>query len=131
MFLRCSLLSPILSPSVLSPISPGPGVLLRGPYSVLCSSAISRVGCQRLRTWYRGLALVHPLPCGVSGFTQPDAHPGPCGKHLAVLLHLPAPEHRNSGRMQALSLPPLSRHSQPCTVSLFCFCFHDLSIDER
>ena len=30
----------------------------RGPYSVLGSSAVSSVGCQRLRTWYQGLPLV-------------------------------------------------------------------------
>ena len=51
-----------------------------GPYSVLSSSAISSVGCQRLTTWYLGLPLVHYPPCGVSGLTQPDAHPGLCGK---------------------------------------------------
>jgi hypothetical protein len=60
------------------------------PYSVLSSSAVSSLGCQRLRTWYQGLPLVHPRPCGVSGFTQPDAHPRPSGKYSAVLLHLPA-----------------------------------------
>jgi hypothetical protein len=40
------------------------------PVKLLC------VGCQRLRTWYWWLPFVHPLPCGVSGFTQPDAHLG-------------------------------------------------------
>jgi hypothetical protein len=68
-------------------VSPGPPW---GPYSVPSSSAVSSMGCQRLRTWYQGLSLVHHLPCGVSGFTQPDAHQGPRGKRLAVLLSLPA-----------------------------------------
>ena len=48
-----------LSPSALFPCLPGL-VLLRGPYSVLSSSAISSVGCSRLRTWFWGLPLVHP-----------------------------------------------------------------------
>ena len=61
-----------------------------GPYSVLSASAVSRVGCRRLRTWYRGLLLVHHPPSGVSGLTQPDAHLGLRGKHPAVLPHMPA-----------------------------------------
>jgi hypothetical protein len=56
-------------------LSPGPSVTW-DPYSVLSSSAISSIGCRRLRTWYRGCSLSTPLPCGVSSFTQPDA-PGP------------------------------------------------------
>ena len=35
-------------------------VLLRGPYSVLSSSAVSSMGCQRLRTWYGGCPLSIP-----------------------------------------------------------------------
>jgi hypothetical protein len=61
----------------------------------------------------QGLPLVHPLPpqpppSEVSGFIQPDAHPGPSGKHLAVLPTSTCPEHRNSGQTQALSLPTSS-----------------------
>ena len=37
----------------------------QGPYSVLSSSAVSSVGCQRLRTWYQGLPLVHPYHVGL------------------------------------------------------------------
>ena len=82
-------------------------VLPRGPYSVLSSSAISSMGCQRLRTWYQGLPLVHPLPCGVSGFTQPDAHPGLHGKHPAILRRLPAQSTGTLAR-RGLCLFPLS-----------------------
>ena len=53
----------------------------QGPYSVLSFSTISSVGSQRLRTWYQGLPFVHPPPCGVSGFTQPDAHP----EHVEII----------------------------------------------
>jgi hypothetical protein len=61
------------------PFSPGAKCC---PGPLFCSQliAVSSVGCQRLRTWYLGLPLVHHLPCGVSGLTQLDAHPGPCGK---------------------------------------------------
>jgi hypothetical protein len=52
----------------------------QGPYSVLSSSVVSRVGCQRLGTWCLELPLVHHLPSGVSGFTQPDTHPRPYGR---------------------------------------------------
>ena len=34
------------------------------PYSVLSSSAISRMGCQRLRTWYGGCPLSTPCHVG-------------------------------------------------------------------
>jgi hypothetical protein len=57
-----------LSPSGLSPITPGLRVSPWGP-------------------WYWGLPLVHPLSSGVSGL---DAHPGPSGKCLAALPCLPA-----------------------------------------
>ena len=77
-----------LSPCPL-PLSPG-RVPPQGPYSVLSSSALSSVGCQKLRTWYLGLPLVHHPLCGVSGLTQPDAHLGPHGKHSSGLCHLPA-----------------------------------------
>ena len=35
-------------------------------------------------------ALVHHPPSWVRAFPRPDSHPGPCGKHPAVLLLLPA-----------------------------------------
>jgi hypothetical protein len=83
-----------------------------GPLSVLSSSTISSMGRQRLRTWFLGLPLVHHPPCGVSGLTQPDAHLGPCGKHVAVLL--PA---QITGTLAGCGLPPtplFPTHSQPC-----------------
>ena len=59
-------LSPAWEPLFLCPlpISLGPIVSPWGPSSVLSSSAVSSMGCQRLRTWYRGLPLVHPQLCG-------------------------------------------------------------------
>ena len=51
-------LLPAWEPLSLCPLpeSPGPRVSPWSPYSVLSSSAVSSVGCQRLRTWYRGAA---------------------------------------------------------------------------
>ena len=74
------------------------------------------MGCQRLRTWYQGLPLVHPPLCGVSGFTQPDAHPGLHGKYLAVLQCLPGLPTLELWQ-DVGSLPPLS----PYTHSLIFF----------
>ena len=101
------------SPPTVSSFHPRVQVLPQGPYSVLSSSAISSVGCQRLRTWYLGLPLVHHPPCGVSGLTQPDAHPGPSGKCPAALPASACPEHWNSGRTWVFS------HSlySPCPLS--------------
>jgi hypothetical protein len=89
-------LLPVWEPSstpsspALSFLWPWGSVPPQGPHSVLSSSAVSRVGCQRLGTWCLELPLVHHLPSGVSGFTQPDTHPRPYGKHPAVFPHLPA-----------------------------------------
>jgi hypothetical protein len=80
----------------------------RGPYSVLSSSAVSSVGCQTLRTWYRGLPLVHPMLCGVSGFP-----PRAVWKASSSPPTSTRPDHRNSGWTRALSLPPLLLHPQP------------------
>jgi hypothetical protein len=44
-----------------------------------------------------------PPPCGVSGFSQPDAHPGPSGKRTAVLPHRPA---QNTGTLAGHRLSP-------------------------
>ena len=60
-----------LSPSALSPITPGYRVSSQGP-------------------WYRGLPLVHPASSGVSVVNGLDAHPGASGKCLAALPCLPA-----------------------------------------
>ena len=77
----------------------------QGPYSVLSSStARSSVECQRLRTWYLGLPLVHPLLCGVSGLAQPDTHLEPLGKHAvsppaslnSVGMQVPTPSFPNT-----------------------------------
>ena len=60
-------------PSALSPLFPGPSA---APGAPILFSALFSMGCWRLRTWYQGLPLVHPTPCGVTGFTQPDAYQG-------------------------------------------------------
>ena len=93
-------LSPVWEPSstpslpALSSLPPWGRVPPQGPYSVLSSSAVSSVGCQRLRTWYQGLPLVHHPPCGVSDLTQTNTHPGLHGKHEQSSLVCPprAPE---------------------------------------
>ena len=69
---------------------------------ILFSAAISSVGCQRLRTWYLGLPLVHHLPCGASGLT----HPGPHGKR-------PSNSSPASGETWALSYSPIPTHPWP------------------
>ena len=61
-------LSPVWEPLSICPLLISPGL---------------RVSSQD--SYYWGLPLVHTPLCGVSGFTQPDAHPGPCGKCPAVL----------------------------------------------
>ena len=101
---------PILSSSL------GPSAALGGGegYSVLSSSAITSVGCQRLRTWYLGLPLVHHLLCGVSGLAQPDAHQG----YVESVSSPPVsahPEHWNSGRTRILSHSPISPIPMPPT----------------
>ena len=101
------------------PISLEPRVLPWDPYSVLRSSAISSMGCQRLRTWYWGLPLVHPPQCGVSGLTQTDAHPGLHGKHSAVLPQMLA---QSTGTLagSGLSPSPLFPYPQPHNESCNC-----------
>jgi hypothetical protein len=58
-----------------------------------------------------------PQPSGVSGFTQPDAHPGQSRNRLAIPPPVSAcPEHRNSGRTWALSLLPSPLYPPPHKV---------------
>jgi hypothetical protein len=78
------------------PISPGPRVSPWGPYSVLSSSAVSSVGCQRLRTWYGGCPVVHPPPHHVGSV---DSHKQPSSV---------CPENQNSGGTEAFSPSPSS-----------------------
>ena len=52
------------SPPALSSFPSRGQVPPRSPYSVLSSSAISSVGCWRLKTWYLGLPFVHHLLWG-------------------------------------------------------------------
>jgi hypothetical protein len=73
-----------LSPSALSPVSLGPRMSPQVP-------------------WYQGLPLVHSQPCGVSDFTQSDAHVGLSGKCPAVLPHLPA---QSTGTLDGRGLSP-------------------------
>jgi hypothetical protein len=48
------------------------------PGPLFCSQLLCHIqhGMPETENLVRGLPLVHPPPCGVSGFTQPDAHPG-------------------------------------------------------
>jgi hypothetical protein len=86
----------------------------RGPLfcSQLCDSAVSSLGCWRLRTWYLGLPLVHHQPCGVSGLHSQVNPPGGVLHEKHVQSPASAcPEHWNSGRTRALphsSLSPTS-----------------------
>ena len=59
--------------------------------------------------------LPQPPPCGVSDFTQPDAHPGPPGNRTAVLPPLPT---QSTGTLvrHGLSPSPLPLHPQPLTL---------------
>ena len=97
---------PNLSPSALSPISPGPRVSPWGP-------------------WYQGLLLVHRplLPSRVSGL---DAHLGPSGKRLAAL---PCPPVQSIGGtlarhgLSSLTPPspvPISSHTDTHLVQSLC-----------
>ena len=98
---------------------PSPPFILQGLYSVLSSSAVSSVGCWRLRTLYLGLPLVHHPPCGVSGLTQQDAHPGPCGKPVqSFLVRLPA---QSTGTLAGFIFSPtplFPPHPRPRNASL-------------
>ena len=98
------------------PLSPGPSAAL-GPYSVLSSSAVFSMGFQRLRTWYWGLPLIHPPPCGVSGFTQPDTHQGPLGKHQAVFPCLPTQSTGTLARRRHVPIPLFPTPTAPQTAS--------------
>jgi hypothetical protein len=90
----------------------------QGPYSVLSSSAISSGGCQRLRTWYLELSLVHTQLCGVSSFTQPDAQPGLHGKHLTVFLCMPTQSTGTLARCGFFPFPIFPHTHGPTDVSL-------------
>ena len=87
-------------------------VLPQSPYSVLRSSAISSMGCQRLRTWYRGLPLVHPQLCGsVASHSQMPTQG--TWKASGSPPMSACPKHRNSVRTLAISLPALPLHLWP------------------
>ena len=70
-----------------------------------------------------GLPLVQHLPCGVSGLTQPDAHPGLHEKQPAIPL---CPPHQNTGtlagRGYSLLLPssptPTAPHKDPFRLEI-------------
>jgi hypothetical protein len=89
-----------------------PLLLSWGPYSVLSSSPPYSVwdAMLRLRNLYLGLPLVHHLPCGVSGLTQPDAHRGPCGKCQTVL---PCPKAQNARTLAGYWFSPIPLSPTP------------------
>jgi hypothetical protein len=74
-----SLFLPFLFSPALSSLFSGAKCHARAPIlfsaPLLCSQLLYH-GCQRLRTWYLWLPLVHHPLYGVSGLTQPEAHPG-------------------------------------------------------
>ena len=76
----------------------------------LPSSCISRAKSVTLGPLVPGLPLIHPSLCGVSGFTQPDAHPGPSGKRPAVLPCLPA---QSTGTLAGHRLSPFPHTHSP------------------
>ena len=96
---------PLLLPSPLfslTELPPG------GPHFVLSSSTVSSMRCPRLRNWYLDCPLSTTCQAGVRGFTQPDTHPGPRGKHVAVSPSMSAlPEHQNSGGTRIFPHSPL------------------------
>jgi hypothetical protein len=77
--------------------------------TLLCSQLFCCIqrGMLETENLVQGLPLVHPPTppplCGVIGFTRPDAHLGPSGKCLAVLLHPPA---QSTGTLTAHRLSP-------------------------
>jgi hypothetical protein len=62
------------------------------------------------------MPLIYPPLSGVSGFTQPDAHPGPSGNRPAVL---PRPPAQSTGTLAGcgLSLSPLFPYTHAPQVS--------------
>jgi hypothetical protein len=89
----------------------------QGPYSVLSSSAVSSVGCQRLRTWYWGLPLIHPSPALWGQWLHiARCPPGAAWKASGSSSASACPEHRNSGQMWALSHSPLPNTHGPAVL---------------
>ena len=76
------------------PYASGLTKLPPGPPFVLSSSAISSLGCQRLRTCCLRLPHVHP--------------PGLCGKHAAVIPCLPT---QSTGTLEGLGFSPTPFYS--------------------
>jgi hypothetical protein len=97
---------------LLTSLSLGPGAAL-GP--LFCSQLLCCIqrGMPETENLVPGAALVYPLQCGVSGFTQPDAHLRAEWKVSGSPPMSRCPEHRNSGQMWALSLPSLPLHPHP------------------
>jgi hypothetical protein len=103
------------SPPCLSSLHPWGQVLQGVLYSVLSSSAVSSMGCQRLRTWYLELPLVHHPLCGVSGLTQPDAHLGLHGKR-EQFSRVSSPRAREPWRATVSFLLPSFSHTHSPTL---------------
>jgi hypothetical protein len=104
---HCHLLPSVLGLSAV----PGPRFCSRLFHGVHCC-----MGCPKLETWCLWLPLVHDPPSRVSGFTQPDTHPGPHGKHAA---DLPCPPTQSTGTLVGLgfsSTPSFPLYSPTPTV---------------
>ena len=83
------------------PFSFGADKVPQGPHSVLSSSAVSSMGCPRMKTWYLGLPLVHPLPSWHSVASHP-------WKGYSSPSMFTCPEHWNSGGNSGFIPLPLS-----------------------
>jgi hypothetical protein len=86
-----------------------------GRYSVLSSSAISSMGCQRLRTWYGGCPLSNPCHVGsVASHRQMPTQGHVESIWQSSRIHLPRAQELWLD-MGSLSLPTLPLHPQPST----------------
>ena len=100
------------------PFIPGPSA---APGALFCSQLLCRIQCGMLEAenLVPGAAPCLPPapPCGVSGLTQPDTHPGPCGKH-AQSSRVRCPEHQNSGGGGFSPTPLFPPHPRPCKAPI-------------